>query len=113
MQYSNLRKVHADNKHAAALPAPCGIWISGASGTGKTTLARNLFPDLPIYIKETTKWWDNYQDETVVLLDDLDPSSAKGLDRSLKLWGDQWDFPAEIKGASTGRIRPHHFLVTS
>lgn len=41
----------------------------GPSGTGKTTLATSMFPGA--YIKSPqTKWWDDYEDQAVVILDE-------------------------------------------
>lgn len=40
----------------------------GPPGTGKTTEALRLFPDA--YVKSPGKWWDNYQGQKVIILDE-------------------------------------------
>ena len=84
-------------------------WWWGEPGTGKTRKAWEENPGL--YVKNLNKWWDSYEDEEVVLLDDWDPN-AKCLTQYLKTWSDRYPFRAEVKGASR-LIRPKKIIVTS
>lgn len=109
-QYQNLRRVHADARDAQDLNEPCGLWIWGPAGSGKSTKARS-YGDY--FLKDVNKWWDLYSGQDNAILEDLDPQSAKSVERYLKIWGDQFAFVPEVKGASAGKIRPKLFIVTS
>lgn len=84
-------------------------WNWGEPGTGKTRDAWERYPDL--YIKNINKWWDGYNNEEVVLLDDWDPNH-KVLVNHLKVWSDRYPFRAETKGSSM-TIRPKKIIITS
>lgn len=85
------------------------FWIYGPSGIGKSYLVRSAFNNL--YEKQNNIWWDGYNNEDVVLMDDFDVSCKK-LTYFLKIWGDNYRFKAEIKG---GVIQPIYkkFIITS
>lgn len=84
-------------------------WYWGPPGTGKTKKAWDENPRL--YVKSINKWWDGYNKEDVVLIDDWDPN-IKGMEQKLKTWSDRYPFMAEIKGGSM-RIRPKKIIITS
>jgi hypothetical protein len=86
---------------------PRGIWIVGPPGTGKTHYVVTKEPVL--YWKPQNKWWDGYEGEEAILLDDLDSNC---LGHYLKRWMDKYACTGEVKG---GKVALQHkrFYVTS
>lgn len=109
--YATLKRITRDYQPPLPrLAARCGIWIHGLSGSGKTTAVFDSYPE--IYSKSLSKWWDGYQGQPTVLLDDVDPDCCVFLRRHLKIWTDRFPFMAEEKGG--GRfIRPERIIITS
>lgn len=58
------------------------------------------------------KWWDGYQGEDVVHIDEIDESHTVWIAPYLKKWADKWPFDAEVKGGALC-LRPKLVVVTS
>lgn len=91
------------------LDGVCGVWIHGLSGSGKTRAVLKAYPTC--YIKPRNIWWDGYQNEEVVLVDDIDIFD-RPLGGKLKHWADFSPFIGESKGGGL-RLRPKKLIVTS
>lgn len=109
-QYSTLLKIERDFMPAMErLGSPCGTWIVGAAGSGKTRAVLDQIPEA--FPKPRNQWWDGYQREEVVLVDDVDRFDVR-LGGFFKHWADAYPFIAEVKGGSQ-KIRPKRLIVTS
>lgn len=84
-----------------------GVWIWGPPGSGKSHSAREYAPDA--FIKAQNKWWDGYNGEKIVILDDLDTPT---LGHHLKIWADKYACSGEFKGG-TVHLRHQMLIVTS
>lgn len=89
----------------------CGIWIWGPVNAGKTYAATHAFPGY--YPKARgNRWWDKYEKQDYVLMDEVNASQAQLMMQDLKSWTDKEPFIAEIKGG-TITIRPKIVCITS
>lgn len=108
--YRTFKQVRIDYcTEITPLSETAGIWIYGDSGVGKSRYARETFPGA--YVKNCNKWWDGYQEEEFVIIDDFDDTHVV-LGHHLKRWADHYAFTAETKGGSI-YIRPKKIIVTS
>jgi len=120
--FPNIQKIHFSAPHALTdLQALNNTWIVGIPGVGKSRGARligalksPMIGDVrqePYFKPANNKWWDSYQQEKIVILDDME-LDAKYMGHELKLVSDRYKCRVEIKGAST-MIRPEMIVVTS
>lgn len=86
-----------------------GHWYVGPPGTGKSHAARAVDPDY--YMKPQNKWFDGYEGQKLIILDDLDRGGVC-LGHYLKMWADKYAVTSEIK-CSTVKLQHHKFIVTS
>jgi len=85
-------------------------WWWGASRTGKSRTAREYWPEL--YSKPSNKWWDGYNFQDVVLVEDFEKGHGNALLHYIKIWADRYPFQAECKGTQY-MIRPKLIVITS
>jgi len=86
-------------------------WWYGTTGTGKSKLAWEKYGDI-CYQKMLNKWWDGYDSQPVVVIEEWSPKNEV-TSSALKIWGDRYPFPAQIKGGVLQKIRPLKIIVIS
>lgn len=109
--YHAWKRYHQDNPiRPDTLKKRTNKWIYAPSGHGKSTYARQKYPDF--YDKNPTKWWTGYMNEDTVICDDFGPKQCEYLQWYMKRWADKFPFPMETKGGGR-QIRPKRIIVTS
>lgn len=107
------------------------LWLWGSTGTGKSYFC-NLFiqiinafyrtlseqtnkkyEPLKAYYKNKNKWWDRYNNEEIVIIEEASPETMRTSAHYYKQWIDEYPFNPEIKGATLNYIRPKFFIITS
>lgn len=117
--YPRYRAIFSEFRVVQDRPTLDNQWICGHSGCGKSKFVRTQYGagtelggTLGFYTKPMNKWWDNYRDQNVVVLEDFDPRHGVFMAYFLKIWTDHYAFNGEIKNG-TILIRPKKFIVTS
>lgn len=88
------------------------LWIHGPPRQGKTTWVEVNYPEHYKY-NLGSKFWNGYDNQDVVLLDDMDPDALKTITvQGLKMLGDDTPFPIDIKYKGGQLIRPR-VIITS
>lgn len=85
-------------------------WWVGPSGTGKSRLLWELYPDH--FPKNLNKWWDRYRYQDVVAIEEWSPKNDCTAG-ALKKWADRYPFQGEVKGGTLHKIRPKKIIVLS
>ena len=105
-----LKRIHLDyGPRPEPLDELDNYWYVGPPGTGKTRTAYEKYPGC--YIKNTNKWWDGYNGEAVVLIDELEKTDIH-MGHFLKIWCQNILFQGESKGGA-GFYRFKTLVVTS
>ena len=107
----NLERIHRKNLKFIDQTDVRGVWIWGAPGVGKSHFARQVLGAEGYYPKLNNKWWDGYQSQKVVIMEDVDKETIKFLHHHLKIWADRWGFLGETKGGAVAPI--HRWLVVT
>lgn len=111
-QIRNYQMARSVLTEARETEGPRGIWITGKPGVGKSYAIRKTLCPNSLYVKGQNKWWDNYEGQDYVLIDDFDHGGVK-LGHHLKLWSDRYQATAEIKGCQTNLNHKLLFITSN
>lgn len=109
--YQRIKAIQKDHINPADRPELQCYWIVGIPGVGKTHLVHEKYPEL--YSKDpATKWWDGYNGQEVVLIDDVDRHHFH-LASQLKRWAHQWRTTLEVKGGAMAATYTKLFVTSN
>ena len=107
------------------------LWLWGTTGLGKSffctvivhllndfyfnlcTKTNTNYKPLEVYYKNKNKWWDRYNNEEIVIIEEASPETMKTSAHYYKQWIDEYPFNPEVKGATINYIRPKFIIITS
>lgn len=81
-------------------------WYYGLAGTGKTKKATEISDSY--YIKDGTQWWDGYDQQEVIIIDDFD---GKWPYRDLLRLLDRYQYQGQTKGGYV-KINSPYIIIT-
>ena len=84
-------------------------WYYGNSGTGKT---KRVLDQCDPFLPLNFKWWDGYQGQDAVLLDDLRPDWCKPAELLRLMDPYRYQYKVEIKGGSRPLIATKIYITT-
>lgn len=104
--FRTFKQISVENLKPMAIERKC-FWLWGKPRVGKSLYCHTKWPGA--YWKNANKWWDGYNKEKVVVLDDL---GSHHLSEFLKRWADNYKITAEVKTSATALVYDT-FVVTS
>lgn len=84
-------------------------WVWGSTGVGKTKYAVELCKSF--YMKDGTKWWDGYEQQECIILDDYEWDEKRESFRYLLRLLDRYKFQGETKGSYV-KINSREIVIT-
>ena len=107
------------------------LWIHGNTGSGKSYFANSFvdvfnkywamfceanhykFKEVRVFHKNKNRFWDKYQGEEIVIIEEASPETVEKSASYYKQWIDEYSFNPEIKGDQINYIRPWFIIITS
>jgi len=93
---------------------PKVTWICGPRGSGKTKLAQKLAGDdeTNVYWKDNSKWWDGYDLQENIILDEWKPSRYWNVSNTLHFLGGE-PLTVEFKDGLIPLCNRKHIIMTT
>jgi len=88
---------------------PIVTWIWGESGAGKTRKATEMGKSF--YMKDETIWWDNYEQEECIVIDDYSWDGSEDSFRRLLRICDRYKLQGQTKGGYV-KINSKYICIT-
>ena len=88
--------------------APQVFWRYGLAGVGKTRYVIDTYGEENIYIKDNTQWWDGYNQQQVLLIDDFDNKIPF---RTLLRILDRYRYSGQVKGGYVNLNSPLIYIT--
>lgn len=85
---------------------PTVIWLWGLSGVGKTKYVHDRHTD--IYIKDGTQWWDGYEQNEAILVDDFD---GRWPFKDFLRFLDRYSYQGQYKGGYVKITSPYIYIT--
>lgn len=85
-------------------------WIWGDAGVGKTRYCVEKHPD-SWYPKDNTPWWDNYEQQEAIIIDDYDSKDSIPYRTFLRIL-DRYSYQGQVKGGYV-KINSPFIYITS
>lgn len=105
--HSSINKVYREVKNTPRTEKPIVHWYWGLSETGKSETAHAINPE-SVYVKDGTQWWDNYNFEEVIIIDDFD---GKYPYRTFLRLLDKYKHQEQVKGGYIN-INSKYIIIT-
>lgn len=90
---------------------PRVVWLWGLAGTGKTRTATDGLPATDVYIQTFDKWWDGYQQQKRIVLDDYTWDGKDVSFRYLLRLLDRYACQVEVKGGTVHINSPEIYIT--
>lgn len=98
-EYKNVLQEHRSEP-------PMAIWLWGKTGVGKTKTATEDFDSY--YMKDGTQWWNGYEQQTAIVIDDFD---GRWPYRDLLRLLDRYPYQGQTKGGYV-KINSKFIIIT-
>lgn len=112
--HGTLKRIAHEAKPLPKEAKVVGMFLFGDSRTGKSRFARSYCRELGIeyYRKDWSRWWDNYNNEEAVIMEEANEHSCANRMNDLKEWCDRYACQVQVKGSHI-YMRAKVFIITS